>query len=52
MQDMQGQIVRAVSLEFSPFLAYETIGDVIIPKDSLDWRMVSTISQIMNFKVT
>ena len=49
---MQGQTVRAVSLEFSPFLAYENIGDVITPKDSLDWRMVSTISQLLNFKVT
>ena len=49
---MKGHTVRAVSLEFSPFLTYSLQDSgVIIPKDSLDWRMVSTIAQILNFKV-
>ena len=48
---MGGHTVKAVSLEFSPFLAYEALDNVITAKDSLDWRMVSTISKLLNFQV-
>ena len=48
---MHGHVVKAVSLEFSPFLTYSQQDGVITPKDSLDWRMVTTIADILNFKV-
>jgi hypothetical protein len=51
MQDLGGQTLQAVSLEYSPFLTYETGDGSISATDSLDWRMVSTISDILNFKV-
>ena len=51
MQDLGGQTLQAVSLEYSPFLTYEAGDGTISATDSLDWRMVTTISDILNFKV-
>ena len=48
---MKHHILKAVSLEFSPFINFDKEDDKIIPKDSLDQRMFSTIAEKMNFKV-
>ena len=51
IQDLGGHNLQAVSLEFSPFINYGAGDGIISVSDGLDWRIVSTISNILNFKV-
>lgn len=51
LQDMGGAPLRAVALEFQPFMTITREDGRVGAGDSVDWRMATTIANILNFTI-
>ena len=51
LQDMGGATLRAVTLQFLPFIAITREEGRVEAGDSVDWRMATTIAAILNFTI-